>query len=70
MDEPTQMVVMHHAKPNKLQCLALQLADKVRRWWVPSRHWLLLANRFLVTFLTGMLSGRAVVVYVNKMSNL
>jgi len=30
LDEPTQMVVMHHAKPSKLQCLALLLADKVR----------------------------------------
>ena len=29
LDEPTQMIVMHHAKPNKLQCQALLIADKV-----------------------------------------
>ena len=25
------MIVMHHAKPNKLQCQALLIADKVSR---------------------------------------
>ena len=29
LDEPTQTVVIHHASPNKLQCQALLLADKV-----------------------------------------
>lgn len=30
LDEPTQMIVMHHAKPNKLQCQALLIADKIQ----------------------------------------
>ncbi|XP_011403348.1 PREDICTED: eukaryotic translation initiation factor 3 subunit C-like [Amphimedon queenslandica] len=29
LDEPTQCVVMHHAKPTKLQSLALNLAEKI-----------------------------------------
>ena len=33
LDEPTQMIVMHHAKPNKLQCQALLIADKVSHFW-------------------------------------
>ena len=31
LDEPTQTVVIHHVSPNKMQCQALLLADKVRR---------------------------------------
>lgn len=30
LDEPTHSIVMHHAKPNKLQSQALLLAEKVR----------------------------------------
>ena len=30
LDEPTQTIVMHHTKPNKLQSQALLLAEKVR----------------------------------------
>ena len=29
LDEPTQMIVVHHAKPNQLQSKALLLAEKV-----------------------------------------
>jgi translation initiation factor 3 subunit C len=29
LDEPTQCIVMHHAKPTKLQSLALNLAEKI-----------------------------------------
>ena len=29
LDEPTRTIVLHHAKPNKLQCRTLLLAEKV-----------------------------------------
>ena len=29
LDEPTRTIVLHHAKPNKLQCQTVLLAEKV-----------------------------------------
>lgn len=30
MDEPTKTVVLHRTEPTRLQCMLLQLSDKVR----------------------------------------